>query len=115
MTKKKIAPGYRYRENGYEEGIGLVVLRYCSDTSPALASASAENTMALAEIFLSDTASRAKAGDGAGSRRRRMKKSITTGGRSSIQRLGIYLCIFGDGGRIGIVIGIDRQEGLEAT
>ena len=57
---------------------------------------------------------RAKAGGGAGSRRRRTTKNITAGGRSSLRRLGISLYIFGDGGRISMAIGSDRREGSEA-
>ena len=117
MTKTKIARGYRYMDEGDEggedeEGIGSVVPICFPDTSSA--SASAANTTALVESVLSDTASRAKVGAGAGPRRRRTKKNITTGGRYSLRRLGLSLRIFVDSSGIGIVIGSDRQEGPEA-
>ena len=71
-------------------------------------------TTVLAEIFLLDPESRAKAGARAGSRRRRTTNNMTTGVQSSIQRLDLFLRIFGYGGGISMVIGSDHREGSEA-
>ena len=81
-TKTEILSRYRYRYKGggNKEGIGLFVQRCCLDTSLALALASAAKTTVLAEIVLSDMASRAKARSGAGSSRRTTTKNMTTGG-----------------------------------
>ena len=115
-TKTRIFHGYRYRYEEYEggedeEGIGLVVQRFCPDTSSALALASplAANTTTLVDIVLSDPASRMKAEAGAVSRRRNTTNNMMMGGRSSLRQLGLSFRIFGDGSGIYMVIGSDRQ------
>ena len=72
-----------------------------------------ENTTALEEIILSDLASRAKAGAEVGSRRRTMN-NMTTGGQSSIRRLGLSVRMFRDGDGISMVIRSYIWEGSEA-
>ena len=107
----QIASGYRYREKGYKGGgVGgnvLVVLSCCPEAS----SASAAKTMALENIIILDPTSREKASSGVGSRRRRTTKNMMTGVQYSLQLLGRSLCIFGDGGIIGMVTGSDYWEG----
>ena len=39
---------------------------------------------------------------------------MMTDGHSILWPLGLFLCVFGDDGEIGMVIGSNRREGLEA-
>ena len=73
-----------------------------------------ENMTASEEIVLLDTASRAKAGAEEGSMRRMKKENMTTEVQSSLQRFGQSICIFRDGGVVGIVIGSDQRKVSEA-
>ena len=45
--------------------------------------------------------------------RRTTTKNMKMGIRSSLQRLGRSICVFRDGGYIGMMIGSDHREGLE--
>ena len=90
----------------------MVIPRCCPGNSSA--SALDANTTALAEIVLSDPASMPKAGDREESRRMTTKNNMTRGCSSSLWLLGLSLSISRDGVGIGMVVGSDPQEGLEA-
>ena len=88
----------------------MVVPRYFPDASSALD----VNKTEMAEILISDTASRAKVGGGAerGTGRRRTNTNTTMGGRSILQWLVWSLHEFDNGGGIGMVIRSCCREGL---
>ena len=67
----------------------MVVLRCCPDKS--LASDLASKTTELAKIVLSDTASRVKAGGGAGVKEEKDDEENDNVGQSSLRQLDPYL------------------------